>query len=219
MNRCISFDVTDNVVKRRDGFNPVRGERNYTRLRFYFKPGYGWDNCEFLTCSFFVSADQMTKSVPARFDSETGYAEFTIPGEYQTFSGRLFIAVQGTYEENGETVTVSSNIACVDVSKGLLVEEGAEQGLYESLMVLLNTFKDNVDDELDELENNKEDKIYKVQSIGSQSQTGDNDKYPSVTAVRDYVNTKTDDLQDYIDLTSSTKPRPTKPIPPHSLKG
>ena len=199
MNRCISFDVTDNVVKRRDGFNPVRGERNYTKLRFYFKSGYGWDNCEILTCSFFVSADQMTKSVPARFDSETGYAEFTIPGEYQTFSGRLFIAVQGTYEENGETVTVSSNIACVDVSKGLLVEEGAEQGLYESLMVLLNTFKNNVDDELDELENNKEDKINKVQSIGSQSQTGDNDKYPSVTAVRNYVNTKTDDLDDYIE--------------------
>ena len=195
----INFDVIDKIVRRRDGFNPVRGERNYTKLHFDFERGYGWDNCEFLTCSFFVSADQMTKSVPARFDSETGYAEFTIPGEYQTFSGRLFIAVQGTYEENGETVTVSSNIACVDVSKGLLVEEGAEQGLYESLMVLLNTFKDNVDDELDELENNKEDKIYKVQSIGSQSQTGDNDKYPSVTAVRDYVNTKTDDLQDYIE--------------------
>ena len=195
----INFDVIDKIVRRRDGFNPVRGERNYTKLHFDFERGYGWDNCEFLTCSFFVSADQMTKSVPARFDSETGYAEFTIPGEYQTFSGRLFIAVQGTYEENGETVTVSSNIACVDVSKGLLVEEGAEQGLYESLMVLLNTFKDNVDDELDELENNKEDKINKVQSIGSQSQTGDNDKYPSVTAVRDYVNTKTDDLQDYIE--------------------
>lgn len=39
----------------------------------------------------------------------------------------------------------------------------------------------------------------KVQSIGSQSQTGDNDKYPSVTAARNYVNTKTDDLQDYIE--------------------
>ena len=129
MNRCISFDVTDNVVKRRDGFNPVRGERNYTRLRFYFKPGYGWDNCEFLTCSFFVSADQMIKSEPAIYDSDTGCAEFTIPAEYQGFSGRLFIAVQGTYEENGETVTVSSNIACVDVSKGLLVEEGAEAEL------------------------------------------------------------------------------------------
>ena len=45
----------------------------------------------------------------------------------------------------------------------------------------------------------KESLSNKVQSIGSQSQTGDNDKYPSVTAVRDYVNTKTDDLGDYID--------------------
>lgn len=41
--------------------------------------------------------------------------------------------------------------------------------------------------------------INKVQIINSQSQTGDNDKYPSVTAARNYVNTKTDDLQDYIE--------------------
>ena len=199
MSECISFDVVGNVVKRRDGFNPVRGERNYTRLRFYFKPGYGWDNCEFLTCSFFVSADQMTKSVPVSFDSETGYADFTIPGEYQTFSGRLFVAVQGTYEENGETVTVSSNIACVDVSKGLLVEEGAAQGLYERLMVLLNTFKVNVNDALDELENNKEDKINKALVIDSQSPTDGDEQYPTVNAVRSYTDLRNNDLKDYVD--------------------
>ena len=53
--------------------------------------------------------------------------------------------------------------------------------------------------EVDALENNKEDKSNKVQSIGSMSQTFDNNKYPSVTAVRDYVNIKTDDLKDYIE--------------------
>ena len=137
MNRCISFDVTDNVVKRRDGFNPVRGERNYTKLRFYFKSGYGWDNCEILTCSFFVSADQMIKSEPAIYDSDTGCAEFTIPAEYQGFSGRLFVGVQGTYEENGKAVTISSNVTCIDVSKGLLVSEGASQELYEKVMLLI----------------------------------------------------------------------------------
>ena len=42
----------------------------------------------------------------------------------------------------------------------------------------------------------KESLSNKVQSIGSQSQTGDNDKYPSVTAVRNYVNTKTDELDE-----------------------
>ena len=137
MNRCISFDVVGNVVKRRDGFNPVRGERNYTKLRFYFKSGYGWDNCEILTCSFFVSADQMIKSEPAIYDSNTGCAEFAIPAEYQSFSGRLFVGVQGTYEENGKAVTISSNVTCIDVSKGLLVSEGASQELYEKVMLLI----------------------------------------------------------------------------------
>ena len=41
----------------------------------------------------------------------------------------------------------------------------------------------------------------------------DNDKYPSVTAVRDYVNTKTDDLQDYIenDLDELDEAKVSKP--------
>ena len=57
--------------------------------------------------------------------------------------------------------------------------------------------------ETEQLITHKESTLYKVQSINSQSQTGDNDKYPSVTAVRDYVNTKTDDLQDYIENTQA----------------
>ena len=52
--------------------------------------------------------------------------------------------------------------------------------------------------ETEQLITHKESTSYKAQSINSQSQTGDNDKYPSVTAVRNYVNTKTDDLKDYI---------------------
>ena len=47
--------------------------------------------------------------------------------------------------------------------------------------------------ETEQLITHKESTLYKVQSINSQSQTGDNDKYPSVTAVRNYVNTKTDE--------------------------
>jgi len=53
--------------------------------------------------------------------------------------------------------------------------------------------------EVDALENNKENKINKVQSISSMSQTFDNDNYPSVTAVRDYVKIWTNDLEGYID--------------------
>ena len=58
---------------------------------------------------------------------------------------------------------------------------------------------DSLDERLNSDASGMEAVINKVQSIGSQSQTGDNDKYPSVTAVRNYVNTKTDDLQDYIE--------------------
>ena len=53
--------------------------------------------------------------------------------------------------------------------------------------------------ETEQLITHKESLLNKVQSINSQSQTFDNVNYPSVTAVRDYVNTKTDDLQDYIE--------------------
>ena len=51
---------------------------------------------------------------------------------------------------------------------------------------------DSLDERLNSDASGMEAVINKVQSIGSQSQTFDNVKYPSVTAVRDYVNTKAD---------------------------
>ena len=58
---------------------------------------------------------------------------------------------------------------------------------------------DSLDERLNSDVSGMEAVINKVQSINSQSQTFDNVNYPSVTAVRDYVNIKTDDLQDYIE--------------------
>ena len=58
---------------------------------------------------------------------------------------------------------------------------------------------DSLDERLNSDASGMEAVMHKVQSIGSQSQTFDNVNYPSVTAVRDYVNIKTDDLDDYIE--------------------
>ena len=58
---------------------------------------------------------------------------------------------------------------------------------------------DSLDERLNSDASGMEVVMRKVQSINSQSQTFDNDKYPSVTAVRNYVNVRNDDLKDYID--------------------
>ena len=131
----INFDVIDKIVRRRDGFNPVRGEKNYTKLHFDFESGYGWDNCEVVLANFFVSADEIVRSEPATIQNYS--AEFYIPNQFSTYRGRLFVGLIGTYYENGEPVTISSNIAQIDISKGIIIEEGASQLLYEKLTSLL----------------------------------------------------------------------------------
>ena len=59
--------------------------------------------------------------------------------------------------------------------------------------VMYGVVEVNGDDEGYEVKQNK------VQEISSMSQTGDNDKYPSVTAARNYTDTRNRDLQDYVD--------------------
>lgn len=58
---------------------------------------------------------------------------------------------------------------------------------------------DSLDERLNSDASGMEAVMNKVQSIGSQSQTFDNVHYPSVTAVRDYVNIWANDLEDFID--------------------
>lgn len=136
----INFDVIDKIVRRRDGFNPVRGERNYTKLHFDFERGYGWDNCEIITASFFVSADEIVKSEPTTIVHNS--AEFNIPSKFSTYRGKLFVGIQGTYDDDGETVTVATDIVWLDIGKGILIEEGANQTLYEKLIDLFTVVVD-----------------------------------------------------------------------------
>lgn len=131
----INFDVIDKIVRRRDGFNPVRGERNYTKLHFDFERGYGWDECTVVTASFFASADEIFHE-PAIVSNNA--AEFNIPTEFSTYRGRLFIGIQGTYQSNGRIVTIATNIVWIDIDKGILIEQGANQNLYEKLIALFS---------------------------------------------------------------------------------
>lgn len=135
----INFDVIDKIVRRRDGFNPVRGERNYTKLHFDFERGYGWDECTVVTASFFASADEIFHE-PAIVSNNA--AEFNIPTEFSTYRGKLFVGIQGTYDDDGETVTVATDIVWLDIGKGILIEEGANQTLYEKLIDLFTVVVD-----------------------------------------------------------------------------
>ena len=133
----IRFKVTNNIIERTDGFNPAQPERNYSQIGMEFVSGYGWDNCEIVTASFFESADQIVRSEPANLTN--GQAVFTIPSQFtQQNHGRVFISVQGTYTEDGTDKTIASNIAFVDVARGILIAEGSNQTLYERLLAVLN---------------------------------------------------------------------------------
>ena len=133
----IDFYVIDNVIHRRSGFSPVQGEKDYTKLRFIFEPGYGWDNCIAVTASFAISADQAVYSSPAIIDKSMNSAVFDIPSTFREYEGRVFVSVQGSYSENGHAVTIASNIAEVDIQRGILIKEGTEQRLYERIAALV----------------------------------------------------------------------------------
>lgn len=47
----LKFEVYKNTLKRRDGFNPVLGEKNYTKIKCYFEER-DWDNCSLVTANF-----------------------------------------------------------------------------------------------------------------------------------------------------------------------
>ena len=86
------------------------------------------------------------------------------------------------------------------------VESASEFLAFYSAFNRINELDDiveqAVDDYIDEhpIEGNLEKVKNKKSSIGNQSQTGDSDtNYPTVGAVRDFVNLVKDDLEDYID--------------------
>ena len=55
----INLDVYKNTLKRTDGFPPVSGENEYTRLVLHFKPGDDWDNCEAVTLCYYTGSPEI----------------------------------------------------------------------------------------------------------------------------------------------------------------
>jgi hypothetical protein len=133
----IDFDVINNVIRRKNGFSPVQGEKSYTKLRFFFKSGYGWDNCTAVTASFAISADMPVYSEPSLIDKATSSAVFDIPSAFRTHRGKVYISVQGSYGTGTDVVTIASGIAEIDIKSGVMVKEGVEQGLYEKVAALV----------------------------------------------------------------------------------
>ena len=57
----LKFEVYKNTLKRRDGFNPVLGEKKYTKIKCYFMES-DWDNCALVTANFMSEKDNIVKS-------------------------------------------------------------------------------------------------------------------------------------------------------------
>lgn len=140
----ITYDVYKNTVKKHDGFNPVTSEKNYTKLQFRFRKGDDWEKCTLITASFWLSNDNIVKSdVELLADNLT--ATFDIPPEFSGVKGALKVGLQGTYVKNKEKVTVSTNIITLNRNIGAIITEGANSGLYEKLIALMEEYLNNID--------------------------------------------------------------------------
>ena len=140
----ITYDVYKNTVKKHDGFNPVTSEKNYTKLQFRFQKGDDWEKCTLITASFWLSNDNIVKSdVELLADNLT--ATFDIPPEFSGVKGALKVGLQGTYVKNKEKVTVSTNIITLNRNIGAIITEGANSGLYEKLIALMEEYLNNID--------------------------------------------------------------------------
>lgn len=136
MNTLV-FDVYKNTVKKADGFNPVNAEKGYTNLLFKFKKGDDWEKCCAVTLSFFESSDDITHSqVDIKEDSLT--ATFRLPNAYKS----LFLGITGVYiDDEGESVTVATNIIKINLIKGVIVTDSVNMDVYEKLMSYFATVR------------------------------------------------------------------------------
>ena len=66
----LKFEVYKNTLKRRDGFNPVLGEKKYTKIQCYFMES-DWDNCALVTANFMSEKDNIVKSTVSLTTLET----------------------------------------------------------------------------------------------------------------------------------------------------
>lgn len=175
MSNVLNFEVTANRLELKDGFRPVNTEYNYTQIRVKFAEGYGWENCTLITAGYFVSANQILSVVPSA-SAELTFT-FAIPAEMRGSGVSEFhFGVVGSYVENGQTVTVATNIVTISAARGLLIGEVVDLSAYEKLLAAINAGLAL-----------KEDLANKVDRIDSETNLNSTQLYPSIGAMIHYL--------------------------------
>lgn len=131
----LKFEVYKNTLKRRDGFNPVLGEKNYTKIKCYFVES-DWDKCTAVIANFMSDKDNIVKStVSLTTDDKT--AVFDIPSGLE--GDKICFSLTGSYaDDSGNTVTLNTNLVGINRQKGMLPSETVDFGLYEQMLSLYN---------------------------------------------------------------------------------
>ena len=130
----LKFEVYKNTLKRRDGFNPVLGEKNYTKIKCYFVES-DWDKCSAVTANFMSEKDNIVKSTVSLTEDKT--AEFELPTDID--GDKIYFSLTGSYaDDSGNTVTLNTNLVGINRQKGMLPCETVNFGLYEQMLSLYN---------------------------------------------------------------------------------
>lgn len=130
----LKFEVYKNTLKRRDGFNPVLGEKKYTKIKCYFVES-DWDKCTAVTANFMSEKDNIVKSTVSLTEDKT--AEFELPTDID--GDKIHFSLTGSYADgSGNTVTLNTNIVGINRQKGMLPSETVDFGLYEKILSLYN---------------------------------------------------------------------------------
>lgn len=131
----LKFEVYKNTLKRRDGFNPVLGEKKYTKIKCYFTES-DWDNCSLVTANFMSEKENIVKSTVS-ITAEDKTAEFDLPTDIG--GDKIYFSLTGSYaDDSGNTVTLNTNLVGINRQKGLLPSETVNYGLYEKILSLYN---------------------------------------------------------------------------------
>ena len=130
----LKFEVYKNTLKRRNGFNPVLGEKKYTKIKCYFMES-DWDNCSLVTGNFMSEKDNIVKSTVSLTEDKT--AVFDIPSEIE--GDKVYFSLTGSYaDDSGNTVTLNTNLVGINRQKGMLPSETVGFGLYEKILGFYN---------------------------------------------------------------------------------
>ena len=131
----LKFEVYKNTLKRRDGFNPVLGEKKYSKVKCYFTDN-DWDNCSLVTANFMTDKDNVVKNTVSLTEDKT--AVFDIPANLD--GNKIYFSITGSCTSDDEnTTTLNTNIIGIDRQKGMLPSATTNMNLYEKIIGLVNS--------------------------------------------------------------------------------